>query len=128
MSSNEISRETIIKKMAELLRAGATLLAETCPLCGSPLLKLRSGEVVCPVHGRIFVAKTEEEVAEASVLGVLTDLEKTISTTLSRIAKRLREDISSEEIPRVLVYLLDALERIERIKTYLKKESASEKK
>jgi len=110
------SRDTIVKRMAELLRGGATLLAETCPLCNSPLLRLPSGETVCPIHGKIFVAKTEEEVAEATVLGVLTELEKSISSILSMYARTLKNTSSDPDIAKTLVYWLEALERIERIK------------
>ncbi len=42
-----------IKKAALLLREGATMLPETCPICGSPLYKLKDGRIVCPIHGEI---------------------------------------------------------------------------
>ncbi len=119
------SRDTVVKRMAELLRSGATLLAETCPLCNSPLLRLPSGETVCPIHGRIFVAKTEEEVAEATVLGVLTELEKTISSILSTYIKTLKNEISDPEIAKILVYWLEALERVERIKAMVSQHRSS---
>jgi len=125
---DEETRAEALKKMTELLRGGATMLADTCPLCGSPLFKLRSGEIVCPIHGRVLVAKTEEEVAEASVLGVLTELEKGI---VKAIAKSL-PDIGSirridegESLARALIYWLDALERIERIKSHLQARRSS---
>jgi len=112
-------RDAVIKKMVELMRSGATMLAETCPLCNSPLLRLPSGEVQCPIHGRVFVAKTEEEVAEASVLGVLTELEKTASTILSRYVRIFKERNPSDEDLKFIIHWLDVLERIERIKTAL---------
>jgi len=122
MGIDEEMRAEALRKMTELLRGGATMLAETCPLCGSPLFRLRSGEIVCPVHGRVLVAKTEEEVAEASALGILTELEKAIvkaiAKTLPDIGSVKRID-EGEAIARSLIYWLDALERIERIKTYL---------
>ena len=122
------SRDTVVKKMAELLRSGATLLAETCPLCNSPLLRLPSGETVCPIHGRIFVAKTEEEVAEATVLGILTELEKTISSILNTYIRTLKSeipDIPDPEIAKTLVYWLEALERVERIKAMVSQHRSS---
>jgi len=54
---SEEERALAIKRMTELLRGGATMLGEHCPLCGSPLFRLRSGEIVCPVHGRVVVAR-----------------------------------------------------------------------
>ncbi|HIP57260.1 MAG TPA: hypothetical protein EYH02_04240 [Ignisphaera aggregans] len=120
-------RDAVIKKMVELMRSGATMLAETCPLCNAPLLRLPSGEVQCPIHGRVFVAKTEEEVAEASVLGVLTELEKTASTILSRYVKTFKERNPSAEDLKFIIHWLDVLERIERIKTTLTQYRTSEK-
>ncbi len=116
--ASEEERGLAIKRMAELLRGGATMLGEHCPLCGSPLFRLRSGEIVCPIHGRVVVARTEEEVAEATVLGTLTELEKAL---VKRIASSIKdiEKGEGEEGLRILIYLLDAIERIERIKQVL---------
>ncbi len=37
-----------IKKMAELLRNGATMLDEYCPKCGNILFRLKSQQLYCP--------------------------------------------------------------------------------
>jgi len=57
----------IVKKMAQLMMQGATMLSETCPLDGLPLFRLRTGEVVCPLHGRVMLVSSEEEAREAEV-------------------------------------------------------------
>ena len=116
-----VDRQLALRKMSELLRAGATMLSETCPICGLPLFKLKSGEVVCPIHGRIFIARTEEEVAEASTLSVLTELEKAASTEISRFVKSIRSGGLENESAalRTLTTWLDIIERVERIKRYL---------
>ncbi len=121
---SEEERALAIKRMTELLRGGATMLGEHCPLCGSPLFRLRSGEIVCPVHGRVVVARTEEEVAEATVLGVLTELEKAL---VKRISASIRdvERGEGDEVLRSTIYALDAIERIERIKHLLQESRKS---
>jgi UPF0148 protein len=119
----EIDRETrelALRKAVELMRSGATLLSEVCPVCKSPLLKLRSGEIVCPIHGRVMVVKTEEEIAEAGVLGTLTELEKRVARILGTYVRKIDKEGSTYEDARDIVYWLDALERIERIKQVLK--------
>ena len=42
------SRSEAVKKMAELLKLGAIMLPQKCPVknCNLPLFKLRSGEIV----------------------------------------------------------------------------------
>lgn len=117
------TREIALKRAVELMRSGATLLSEVCPICKSPLFKLRSGEVVCPIHGRVMLVKTEEEVAEAGVLGTLTELEKRVSRVLSSYIKKIDSGEVSYEDARDIVYWLDAIERIERVKQMLKASS-----
>jgi len=123
-----IDRDTIIKKASELMRSGAAMLAESCPLCASPLFKLTSGEVVCPIHGRVMLVKTEEEWSEANVVSVLLELEKSIADKLSEYVGKLRSDkeVEFEDIRNIISWL-DALERVERIKVALTKEKEQEK-
>jgi len=122
-----LGREEALRRAVELMRSGATLLSEVCPVCKSPLFRLRSGEVVCPVHGRVMVARTEEEVAEAGVLGTLTELEKRIARVLSAYISRIDEGEIAYENARDIVYWLDALERIERVKRMLKTSTSQHK-
>jgi UPF0148 protein len=124
-----INRDIIIKKASELMRSGATMLAESCPLCGSPLFKLVSGEVVCPVHGRVMLVKSEEELSEANVASVLIELEKSIASKLGDYISKIRsgKEVEFEDLRNIISWL-DALERIERIKTILSREKIQEKR
>ncbi|RLG80361.1 MAG: hypothetical protein DRO09_03250 [Thermoprotei archaeon] len=107
--------DEVIKKMAELLRMGAVMLNQSCPMCGSPLFRLRSGEIVCPVHGPVIVVKTDTEAVELTTKAVLDSLERNIA---QRIIQIMREDKGGNTIERIkeIIYLLDALERARRIK------------
>ncbi len=113
----EKDKGAVIKKMSELLRSGAVMLDQACPLCGTPLFKLKSGETVCPVHGTVRVVRSESEAVSVTTSAVLDELEKFIAhrifQTLSRIKTLEDIDVSDVEL---LNRLLDALERIRRIK------------
>lgn len=115
-----------VKKMAELLKSGATMLAETCPVegCALPLFKLRSGETVCPVHGRVHIVKTDEEAMkvreEITLKAVLERLEGEVLRNIARKLDREYELAASE-----LIEYLEVLERIYRIKSMIKPSSAS---
>lgn len=44
MSKEE--KNEVVKKMSDLMRSGAVMLEHTCPLCGLPLFRIKSGEVL----------------------------------------------------------------------------------
>ena len=57
-----MSREdTAVKRMAQLLKSGATMLERVCPQCNVPLFRLKSGEIICPSCGQRFVIVQSEE-------------------------------------------------------------------
>jgi len=91
-----------VKKMAEALRAGATMLAEPCPNCSSPLFRLRSGEVRCVSCDAVISPVVEEEKPEAISSGTaLQNLEKRVLELLSQYGKGL-EAADGEEAEKLL--------------------------
>ncbi len=115
-------RDEVIRKMADMLRAGATMLSEVCPQCGSPLFKLKSGEVVCPIHGRVFLVKTEEEVEKVTTYAILEELERSVIKILVNMQRSLTDTEGLEELEyraRNLIAWLEVLERIHRLRREL---------
>ncbi len=120
MSGSEVS----IKKMSELLKSGATMLSEACPICSTPLFKLRSGEVICPVHGKVQIVKSDEELLSITTISVLDELEKFTISTVNRLRKELEmrdSDIKNEEDIKLLNTWLEVLERIRRLKILIER-------
>jgi len=109
-------RRLVVRRIADLLRAGAALLPEHCPICKSPLLRLRSGEVVCPVHGRVFIVRDEAEYARAELQGVLEELERGIVRRLHGYASMISRggEVDRETLNEIILWL-EAVERIERL-------------
>ncbi len=97
----------VVKKMAALLMQGAVMLQETCPLDGLPLFRLRSGEIVCPVHGRVMIVSSEREARDVEVEEVLHDV-------MYRAALRLREEAGKGEPARLREWV-DIIRGIEEI-------------
>ncbi len=114
MSGPRRSPESI-RKMADLLRSGAAMLAERCPLCGLPLFRLRSGEVVCPEHGRVYIVRDETEYVQATVQGVLERLERAVAERLGRVVEMMARGEFADEDAKLVSGWLDVLERVERI-------------
>ena len=114
MASASVPRDpAVIRKMADLLRSGAAMLAERCPVCGLPLFRLKSGEVVCPIHGRVYIVRDESEVVQVTVQGVLENLERLVAERLSVLLKEA-QSAGDDVAPRISNWL-DVLERVERI-------------
>jgi len=84
-----------LRKMADWLRSGATLLTESCPQCGSPLFQVNE-EIWCLKCDKRVIRAQEAEaptIIERSLL--LEEMEKTIQNKL----RDLREKLSSEQDP-----------------------------
>uniref|UniRef100_A0A7J3ZJR5 Sjogrens syndrome scleroderma autoantigen 1 n=1 Tax=Fervidicoccus fontis TaxID=683846 RepID=A0A7J3ZJR5_9CREN len=104
-----------IKRSVELLKQGATMLSIHCPKCDSPLYKLKSGETVCPVHGRVLVVSRDEELVRISLESILSRLEEKIASRLS-LYLDLVEEGNDEEVARKIRLWLDVLEGIRRVR------------
>lgn len=105
--------------MADMLRSGATLTDLPCPVCASPLFRLKSGELWCAqCQKKVVVVKEEEEVREIETLSALNQAESTLLMKIWEINERLKIEDNPEEIQRlsaVMSILLENLEKIRRI-------------
>lgn len=112
--------KAVIAKMAALLRQGATMLDKTCPHCGVPLFKLKSGEIICPKCGQrfVFVSSDEEEIEARSNIE-LQSLESVVSEKIAELRMMLgsTHDVGDiEKIGSALEKLLSVLESARRIR------------
>jgi len=109
-----------IRKMAELLKAGATMLSMTCPVDKVPLFKLRSGEVICPVCGtRFYIVKDEAERVVATASIALESLERTVVSKIVQLNDSLRTlnaDMVSKDMLESLKLWLEILEKIRSLR------------
>jgi len=113
-----IGSSELVKRMSELLKAGAAMLAETCPSCGSPLFRLRGGEVICPLHGKVFLVRSDEEASTASVISVLSKIEDLASVKMMELVKRLSTNNDPLDLESLLKWL-EIVQRIQEIKRNL---------
>ena len=121
MSENSESRP--IKSMADLLRRGATLTNLACPVCASPLFKLRSGELWCAkCKKQVIVVKEGETPLQAAKPLVLTRLEETIITKIEEIEERIKNETDVEKLNKLGAILSSLLENLEKIRKMKEKE------
>ncbi len=93
------------------------MLELTCPICGLPLFRLKSGEIVCPIHGRVHVVSSEEEARRVMVDAVIEELEELAATRLSSLMKDVLSGHDEEKALSLMVKWLDILERCRRIRS-----------
>jgi len=103
-----------LREMADLLREGATMLAQSCPVCNVPLFRLKSGEVICPsCKRRVVVLKEGEDVGGGRGVGVGVDvrLREVLSRKLAEVIGRI-EEVEDEDR---LLKLLELARRINEL-------------
>jgi UPF0148 protein len=116
-------KETI-KKMADLLRQGATLTEYSCPACSSPLFKLRSKDLWCgSCQKRVIIVREGEKEPEVNQTPAFSSLETTIMEKIQAIEKQLVEETDAEKMKNLGATLSTLLESLEKIQKMNKKAS-----
>jgi UPF0148 protein len=114
----DVTKDTkTIKKMADLLRQGATLTEYSCPACSSPLFKLRSGDLWCAsCQKRVIIVREGEAEPEANQAPAFSSLESTILGKIQAIEKQLAEETDAEKMKNLGATLSTLLENLEKIR------------
>ncbi|GBF09758.1 UPF0148 protein [Aeropyrum pernix] len=101
------SSDDIVKKMAQLMMQGAVMLDKTCPADGLPLFRLKTGDVVCPVHGKVVIVASDAEARDVEV-------EEIIREVRYRAARNVMKGLEEDNVDTVSKWL-GVLETAERI-------------
>jgi len=109
-----------VKRMADLLRSGATMLQETCPVCATPLFRLGK-DTFCPKCNRpvAIVKSAEEEVRLASQL-VLDNLDQAILEKIAELNGAIKNEhglAPLRELGEAVKTYLSALEQIKKLRS-----------
>ncbi len=122
--------DLVVKKMAQLIRAGARLTSYSCPACGTPLLQLKTGEYYCAkCDKQVVIVRSEEEEAQVTMKFGLAEVRDIVFQKILMLGKELGKITISEleslqDITRSLLLLLEAFEKLNKII----RESEKEKK
>ncbi len=108
-----------VKKMGELLRRGATMLADACPQCGSPLFKV-SDDIYCVrCDRRVVYADSDEEVETQAVRTLIPELRTTLIAKLNALNELVESESDIEALTKLanlMVLLLQSLHGLENVK------------
>jgi UPF0148 protein len=112
--------DAYIKRMAELLRQGATLTDLSCPVCASPLFRLKDGTLWCEKDKKkVIVVKEGQEPPKYAEGMPLDTLEATLLTKVQTLQTKIQHADDVEELSKLskaLSELLDNLDKIKRMK------------
>jgi UPF0148 protein len=112
--------DTHIKRMADLLRQGATLTDLACPVCSSPLFRLQDGTLWCGKdEKKVIIVKEGEEAPRASTNSAMNKLEATLMAKVENLQGKIEQTENVEELGKLttaLSELLNSLEKVKRLK------------
>lgn len=111
--------DTSVKKMADLLRRGATMLADACPQCGSPLFKVDDDIYCVRCDRRIVYAESDEEVETQAVRILIPELKETLIGKLKVLNELVESETDVEALTKLanlMVLLLQSLHGLENLK------------
>lgn len=115
------NNEPPVKRMADLLKAGATMLFEHCPQCGSPLFKIQD-EVWCATcDKKILILKQSEAAPDTATTTLLSALKATVLDKLQDIHQRVQAESDSENLESLATLLstwLDLYDKIQKLQNY----------
>jgi UPF0148 protein len=108
-----------VKKMADLLRRGATMLAQPCPHCGSPLMKAGE-EVFCTTCNRRIGDERAEKISLEKEIdtSVFSALRRNIIQKLTALNGLLEREIDVDTLTRLANLLLLLLQSLEKLEKY----------
>jgi len=108
-----------IKRMAELLRQGATLTDLSCPVCSSPLFRIEDGTLWCAKDEKkvVVVKEGEEPPKQAPQPNSAYDkLEATLMAKIVDIQGKIEKTEDVDELQKLTVALGELLNSVEKIK------------
>lgn len=110
-----------IKRMAELLRKGATLTDLSCPLCSSPLFRLQDGTLWCAKdEKKVIVLKEGEEPPKPTspppANNPYDKVEATLLAKVDDIQGRIEKTQDVDELQKLTVALSELLSSLEKIR------------
>jgi UPF0148 protein len=108
-----------VKKMAELLKSGATMLSETCPECGTPLFR-RGKETFCAKCNKpVVIIQSSEDETRLKAETILETSEQTLMAKIQEINLALKNESDPDRLVaygNALSSWLSAIEKLRRLR------------
>jgi uncharacterized Zn finger protein (UPF0148 family) len=114
------SEDTYIKRMADLLRRGATLTDLACPNCSAPLFRLQDGTLWCGKdEKKVVLVREGQEPPQTNANPAMDKLEATLTAKVTDLQGKIEAATDPEELIKLssaLNEMLNGLEKIRKMK------------
>ena len=110
-----------IKRMADLLRQGATLTDLSCPVCASPLFRLKDGTLWCAKDEKKVIVVKEGEEPEKTATPAYDKLEATLLAKVNDIQNKIQQTDNVDELQKLSAALSELLSNLEKIQKMKKR-------
>jgi len=106
-----------VKRMADLLRQGATLTELACPACSSPLFRLKDGTLWCAIdEKKVLIVREGADEARLSSSITLDRTEAMLMEKVQEIQEKMQKTSDATELQKLGTALSGLLDNIERIR------------
>ena len=106
-----------INRGADLLRQGATLTDLACPVCASPLFRLKDGTLWCGKdEKKVIIVREGEENPNEKGSTAMESLEATLMKKVEDIQTKIQRTENIDELSKLSATLSELLGNLEKIK------------
>jgi len=110
-----------VRKMADLLKSGATMLSETCPECGTPLFR-RGKETFCAKCNKpVMIIQSVEDENRLKADTVLETSEQTLMTKIQEVNLALKNETDPDRLAaygQAISNCLSSIEKLRRLRNH----------
>jgi UPF0148 protein len=117
----EKTEDKPIKRMADLLRQGATLTDLSCPACASPLFRLKDGTLWCAKDEKKVIVVKEGEEPEKASNAAYDKLEAILMAKVEDVQNKIQQTENVEELQKLSTALSELLYNLEKIQKMKKR-------
>jgi len=109
-----------VKKMAELLKSGATMLSDTCPECGTPLFRKGKETFCAKCNKPVVIIQTAEDESRLKADTIFESSEQTLMAKIQEINMALKNEKDPDKLVaygNALSSWLSAIEKLRRLRS-----------
>jgi UPF0148 protein len=113
--------DQLIKKMAKLLREGATMMDKSCPKCGNLIYRLPNKKIICPSCNSEIIIQNDTPLQQSQSSDIsskpqsFVPLLNTLQIKLEYLTQKLQNETDFSQIERIINILEKTINIYEKI-------------